>query len=68
MQLTEIEQLLIDYLLTSNATKGTGAMVSLMLQEEKQQLEMCRFLSKNPEATEQEIMEMAQKIAGDEAI
>ena len=64
MQLTEIEQLLIDYLLTSNATKGTGAMVSLMLQEENQQLEMCRFLSKNPEATEDEILKMAQQIAG----
>lgn len=64
MELTQIEQLLIDYLLTSNATKGTGAMVSLMLQKENQQLEMCRFLSKNPEATENEILEMAHQITG----
>ena len=38
-------------------------MVSLIMQGEDQQLEMCQFLSKNPEATEEEIWAMAQKIA-----
>ena len=64
--LTEVEQLLIDYLLTSNAKKGTGAMVSLMLQEESQQIEMCSFLSENPEATDKDIGAMAHKIVGNQ--
>lgn len=62
--LTELEELLIDFLLTSNATKGTGAKVSLALQEENQQLEMCQFLSDNPEASDDEILQMALRIAG----
>ena len=61
--LNEVEELLIDYLILSKATKGTGVMVSLTLKERPQQLKMCRFLSDNPEATDEEIMAMAQKIS-----
>ena len=62
MQLT-IEQLLIGFLSTSKAPKGTQAIAFLLLDKEDQQLEMCCYLSENPDATEQEIMEMAYKIA-----
>ena len=43
--LNEIEQLLIDYLLTSKVTQGNGMLISLILKEESQQLAMCQFLS-----------------------
>ena len=60
--LNEIEELLIDYLLTSKVTKGKAVMVALALKKRSQQLEMCKYLSENPEATEDDIMSMAQKI------
>ena len=64
-ELTEIEQLLVDFLMTSTAQEGTGAIVFLLLQKaEDKQLEMCHFLRDHPEATEDEILEMAQQIAG----
>ena len=63
--LTQAEELLIDYLLLSKATQGTGVMISIMLKEHHQQLKMCRYLSDNPEATEEEIVAMAEKIAGE---
>jgi hypothetical protein len=62
-QPTEIGQLLIDYLMLSTADRGARAMVFILLKKELQKLEMCRFLSKNPKATEDEIMEMAKKIS-----
>ena len=62
--LTEVEQLLIGFLKTSNAKKGTRGLSALILQEEDQQLEMCRFLSKNPDATDEEIMQAAENISG----
>ena len=39
-------------------------MAFLLLETEEQQLEMCSYLSENREATEDEILEMAQKLAG----
>lgn len=62
-QPTEIGQLLIDYLMLSTADRGARAMVFILLKKELQKLEMCRFLSKNPKATEDEIVEMARKIS-----
>lgn len=63
-ELTEIEQLLVDFLMTSTAKEGTGAIIFLLLQKaENKQLEMCHFLRDYPEATEDEILEMAQQIA-----
>ena len=61
--LNEVEELLVDYLTLSKATKGTGLMVSLTLKERSQQLKMCRYLSENPEATDEEIIAMAKQIA-----
>lgn len=63
-ELNQIEELLMQFLLTSKAQKGARAQVYLLLQKEDQQLEMCRFLSKNENATADEILEMAHKIAG----
>ena len=62
--LTDIEQLLIDFLLTSSAQASTGVKVCLILREEAQQLEMCQFLSDNPDASDEEILKMGQKISG----
>ena len=61
---SKIEQLLIDGLELSNASVGTGAMVFILLQKESQQLEMCRFMKSNREATDEEIIAMARKISG----
>lgn len=64
MELTQIEQLLMGFLSTSKAPKGTQVIAFLLLDKEEQQLEMCSYLSENPDATEPEIMEMAHIIAG----
>ena len=58
-----IEELLIGYLKISNAPRGTQALAFFLLEGEDQQLEMCSYLSENPTATGEEIMEMAQKIS-----
>ena len=63
-KLTELEKILIGYLKTSNARARVQATTFLLLREEPQQMEMCEFLSKNEEATEQEILEQARRIAG----
>ena len=62
-----IEELMIGFLETSNAQKGTIILTMLLLQENEQaQLEMCKYLSENPEADNYEIMKTAYKIAGTE--
>ena len=63
METTLIEKTLIGFLKTSKASKGKSALVFLMLDSDKQMLKMCRYLSENPEATEQEILASAEKIA-----
>ena len=63
MALTQVEELLIDYLRTSKAEKSTGVIVMLQLKERSKQLEMCQFLSDNPEATDEEIAAASNRIA-----
>lgn len=63
-KLTELEEILIGYLKTSNAKAGVQAVAFLLLREKPQQIEMCEFLSKNEDATEQEVLEQARRIAG----
>lgn len=63
-KLTELEEILIGYLKTSNAKAGVQAVAFLLLREEPPQIEMCEFLSKNEDATEQEVLEQARRIAG----
>ena len=63
-KLTELEEILIGYLKTSHAKAGVQAVAFLLLREEPQQIEMCEFLSKNEDATEQEVLEQARRIAG----
>lgn len=64
MALTEIEQLLIDFLRTSKASKGIQAITFIALKDEDQMLQMCRFLSDNPEAKDKEILSVAKMIGG----
>ena len=62
-----IEELMMGFLRTSNAQKGTIVLTMLLLQgNEQEQLEMCQYLSENPEVDDYEIMKMAYKIAGAE--
>ena len=62
-----IEELMIGFLETSNAQKGTIVLTMLLLQDnEQKQLEMCIYLSENPDADDYEIMKTAYKIAGSE--
>ena len=63
-KLTELEKVLIGYLKISKARAGVQATAFLLLREESQQMEMWEFLSKNETATEQQILDMARKIAG----
>ena len=65
-KLTELEEVLIGYLETSNARAGVQATAFILLREEPQQMEMCEFLSKNEDATEEEILEQARRIATEE--
>ena len=63
MALTEISQLLIDFLQTSKASEFEQFMAYRTVTTEEQQLALCRFLSANESATGETILEQAQKIA-----
>ena len=63
MAVTEIEQLLVDYLSLSRASEGGQALAFIALDTEDQMLKMCRFLSDNEMATEEQIIAQARKIA-----
>ena len=63
MALTQVEELLIDYLRTSKAETSTAVIVMLQLKERSKQLKMCHFLSDNPEATDEEIAAASNRIA-----
>ena len=60
---SQIEQLLIGYLRLSKASKGISAIVFILLKTDDLKLAMCDFLSKNEEATEQEILDQARRLA-----
>ena len=62
MSTPTIEKLLVNYLKLSNISKGNGALVYVMLSTQEQKLEMCRYLDKNAEATESEILATAERI------
>lgn len=64
MEPTQIEQLLIGYLMTSKASEGTRVIVFLAMKTENQMIDMCQFLSDNPEANDKEIMTAAKRIGG----
>lgn len=63
MPQTKIERLLSDFLLTSNASKGTRILTLLQLRAESKMLEMCQYLADNPKATDEEIRKMATLLA-----
>ncbi len=64
MALTEVTQLLIDGLHLYLKNTGEIILVCMWLQKEEQQIEMLLFLRDNKEATEQEVMDEARRIAG----
>ena len=66
MAVTEIEQLLVDYLSLSKASKGGQALAFIAMDTEDQMLKMCRFLSDNEMVTEEQIIAQARKIAQEE--
>ncbi len=63
MVISQVEQFLIDYLATSKATEPEQFLAFREMETEQQMLTLCRYLSDNPEATGQEILTQAQKIA-----
>ena len=63
MEASLLEKTLIGYLKLSKVGKGKGALVFLMMDTDEQMMELCRFLNKNPEATESEILAMAERIS-----
>lgn len=63
MAVTEVEQLLIDYLATSKAEEVDQHLSFIAMDTEDQMLKMCRFLSDNPEASSKEILTKARKIS-----
>ena len=66
MALTAIKQLLINYLEISRAGEPDKTLAYLAMDTEDQMLEMCHYLSDNPEATGQQILTEARRIAGEE--
>ena len=64
MATTEIEHLLIEYLYTSKATASTQAIAYILVKNEEQQLKMCKYLSENTDATDEEILAAAHRISG----
>lgn len=63
METSLLEKTLIGYLKLSKVRKGNGALAFLMMDTGEQMMELCRFLNKNPEATESEILTMAERIS-----
>ncbi len=64
MVLRQEEQLLIDFLNTSKISEGMQAAIYMTVQGHE--LEMCRFLSDNPEVTGEEALNKAREIAMEE--
>ena len=62
MALTEIKQLLIEYLEISKAKEPEKTLAYLAMDTEDQMLELCQYLSDNPEATGEAILEKAREI------
>ena len=65
MKPSETQQLLIDFLTISKASEPTKAIVFIQMESEELQLRMCEFLSKNKQATDQEIVTAANRIAAE---
>ena len=65
MAVSEIEQLLIDYLRISKAKRDVQVIAFIMTGDsEDQMLELCQYLSENEEATGEEILAAARRISG----
>ncbi len=62
MALSQEERLLIDFLNTSKISEGMQAAIYMTAQGHE--IEMCQFLSDNPEATGEEALAKAREIAG----
>lgn len=64
MAITEVDQLLSDFLNQSKADEATRTIAFIKVsREETQQIKMCRFLADNPQASSDQILAEARKIA-----
>lgn len=63
MSLTKTEQDLINGLKVFGVSKGTGAMIFVMLGEEQKFQKMVEYMVNHRNATEKDLLEQAKKIA-----
>lgn len=64
MKLTEIEQALIDGMEVFKVRRGISAQIFLILDGEKQYLDMIHYMQEHPKATGEELLAQARRIAG----
>ena len=65
MALTEIEQALIDGMEAFKVRRGISAHIFLLLNGEEQYLEMIHYMQDHLDATGEELLKQAQKIAAE---
>lgn len=64
MELTEVEKKLIAGLKLNSVPKGKAAVIFMLLQEKEQQLEMLQYILENEQATPDELLDVARRLAG----
>ena len=63
MPITEVEKLLISGLKLCGVKKGIGMVILLLLKEEDQQMDMIEYIVEHKQATEQELLNVARRMA-----
>ena len=63
MELTETEKYLISGLKLQKVSKGKLAAICLMLETEKQQMKMIQYIAEHEDATDDDLMRLARRIA-----
>ena len=67
MAVSEVDQLLSDFLDLSNAGEATKAIAFITVGDfEQKQIALCKFLATNENATEEQILDEARRIAAEE--
>ena len=64
MELSGNEKLLIQGLQICGISKGMSAVIFMTLQTDEQKLEMCNYLADHKDASDEELLEQARRIAG----
>ncbi len=63
MELTETQRLLINGLIAFKARRGIIVHICLLLEEEQQQIEMIQYMVDHQNATGEELLQQAKKMA-----